>query len=245
MESLPEWDSGLGIDECRAGLSFGGRREDVAHDASEDTEGPIEWGGEVTEFVGMGAEPKETSGLGASIGLRETGGISVVVEDHVTCKEFDDAFGMSGCIVEQVNAGMGGGFSGAGLLRHNGADAPLGLANRARWVTHYSYNSYCIDRCLDQGYHGVRGVRGGRLLAIPSGGLTGLCGCCYCCGSDSHRVSCGIPTARVCPSIRVVLSFFELTRLIMRSYPMNALGVIGLRALSHGAPCGGLTAWSD
>jgi len=24
MESLPEWDSGLGIDKCRAGLGFGG-----------------------------------------------------------------------------------------------------------------------------------------------------------------------------------------------------------------------------
>jgi len=41
MESLPEWDSGLGIDESRAGLGFGGQREDVAHDASEDMEGPI------------------------------------------------------------------------------------------------------------------------------------------------------------------------------------------------------------
>jgi len=46
----------------------------------------------------------------------------VVVEDYVTCTEFDDALGMSGCIVEQVNAGMGGGFSGAGLLRRNGAE---------------------------------------------------------------------------------------------------------------------------
>jgi len=40
-ESLPEWGSSLGIDECRASLGFGGRREDVAHDASEDMEGPI------------------------------------------------------------------------------------------------------------------------------------------------------------------------------------------------------------
>jgi len=31
----------------------------------------------------------------------------VIVEDYVTCKEFDDAFGMSGGIVEQVNADMG------------------------------------------------------------------------------------------------------------------------------------------
>jgi len=38
MESLPEWDSGLGIDECRASLGFGGQREDVAHDAGEDME---------------------------------------------------------------------------------------------------------------------------------------------------------------------------------------------------------------
>jgi len=42
MESLSEGDSGLGIDECRAGLGFGGQREDVAHDASEDMEGSIE-----------------------------------------------------------------------------------------------------------------------------------------------------------------------------------------------------------
>jgi len=69
----------------------------------------------------VGAKAKETSGLGASIGLREIGGICVVVEDHVTGKEFDDSFGMGGCIVEQVNAGMGGGFSGAGLLQSNGA----------------------------------------------------------------------------------------------------------------------------
>jgi len=41
MEDLPEGGSGLGIDESRAGLSFGGRREDVAHDAREDMEGPI------------------------------------------------------------------------------------------------------------------------------------------------------------------------------------------------------------
>jgi len=116
MESLPEGDSGLGIDECRAGLGFGGGRDDIAHDASEDMEGSIERCGEAMEFVGMGAEPKETSGSGASIGLREVGGIGVIVEDHVAGNEFDDAIGMGGCIVEQVNAGMGGGFSGAGLL---------------------------------------------------------------------------------------------------------------------------------
>jgi len=41
MESLSEWDSGLGIDECRAGLSFSGQREDIAYDVGEDMEGPI------------------------------------------------------------------------------------------------------------------------------------------------------------------------------------------------------------
>jgi len=121
MESLPEWDSGLGIDECRAGLGFGGQREDIAHDASEDMEGPIERRGEAIEFVEMCAKPKETRGSGASIGFREVGGSSVIVEDHVTRKEFYDAFGMNGCTVEQVNAGMGSGFSGAGLLQSNGA----------------------------------------------------------------------------------------------------------------------------
>jgi len=121
MEGLLEGGSGLGIDECRAGLGFGGRREDIAHDASEDMEGSIERRSEAMEFVGVGAKPKETSGSGASVGLREIGGICVVVEDHVTGKEFDDSFGMGGCIVEQVNAGMGGGFSGAGLLQSNSA----------------------------------------------------------------------------------------------------------------------------
>ena len=91
------------------------------HDASDDMEDSIERRGEAIEFVGMGAKPKETSGLGASIGLREIGGIGVIVEDRVTGKEFDDALGMGGCIVEQVNAGMGGGFSGAGLLQSDGA----------------------------------------------------------------------------------------------------------------------------
>jgi len=84
---------------------------------------PLSGRGEAMEFVGMGAKPKETSGSGASIGLREIGGIGVIVEDHVTGKEFDDSFRMGGCIVEQVNAGMGGGFSGAGLLRSNGAES--------------------------------------------------------------------------------------------------------------------------
>jgi len=41
MENLSEWDSGLGIDECRAGLDFGSQREDVVHDASEDMEGSV------------------------------------------------------------------------------------------------------------------------------------------------------------------------------------------------------------
>jgi len=85
-------------------------------------EGSIERRSETMEFVGMGAKPKETSGLGASIGFQEIGGICVMAEDHVTRKEFDDSFGMGGCIVEQVNAGMGGGFSGAGLLQSNGAE---------------------------------------------------------------------------------------------------------------------------
>ena len=45
----------------------------------------------------------------------------MIVEDHVAGNELDDSIGMGGCIVEQVNAGMGGGVSGAGLLRSNGA----------------------------------------------------------------------------------------------------------------------------
>jgi len=117
MESLPEGDSSLGIDECRAGR----QRDDIAHDASEDMEGSIERRCEAMECVGVGAEPKETSGSGASLGLREVGGICVIVEDHVAGKEFYDSIGMGGCIVKQVNAGMGGGFSGAGLLQSNGA----------------------------------------------------------------------------------------------------------------------------
>jgi len=38
MESMPEGGSGLSIEASRAGLGFGGRREDVAHDASKDME---------------------------------------------------------------------------------------------------------------------------------------------------------------------------------------------------------------
>jgi len=62
MESLPEGGSGLGIDECRAGLGFGGQRDDIAHDASEDMEGSIEQRCEAMEFVWVGAKPKDTSG---------------------------------------------------------------------------------------------------------------------------------------------------------------------------------------
>jgi len=106
---------------AKAGLGFGSQRDDIAHDASEDMEGSIERRCEAMECVGVGAEPKETSGSGASLGLREVGGICVIVEDHVAGKEFYDSIGMGGCIVKQVNAGMGGGFSGAGLLQSNGA----------------------------------------------------------------------------------------------------------------------------
>jgi len=31
---------------------------------------------------------------------------------------------------------------GGGILGHVGSVAPLGLANQARWVIHYSYSSY-------------------------------------------------------------------------------------------------------
>jgi len=41
VESLADWDSGLGIDKGSAGLSFGNGREDIAHDASEDMQGSI------------------------------------------------------------------------------------------------------------------------------------------------------------------------------------------------------------
>jgi len=65
----------------------------------------------------------------------------VIVEDHVTCKGFDDAFGMSGCIVEQVNVGMGGGFSGAGLLQCNGAEGhEHGVVNGTGMVEEHAHN---------------------------------------------------------------------------------------------------------
>jgi len=162
MESLPEWDSGLGIDESRAGLGFSGQIEDVAHDASKDMESPIEWHGEAMEFVGMGAKPKETSRLGASIGLREIGGISVVVEDHVTCKEFDDAFGMSGYIVEQVKAGIGGGFSGTGVLQRNGAEGhEHGVVGGAGTAEEHPHN--LLDPSGGGGVQRRRGVKSGHL----------------------------------------------------------------------------------
>ena len=89
----------------------------------------------------MCAKPKETNGSGASIGFREVKGISVIVEDHVTRKEFDDAVGMSGCIVEQVNAGMGGGFSGAGLLQSTGAKGhEHGVVDGADIVEEHTHN---------------------------------------------------------------------------------------------------------
>ena len=56
----------------------------------------------------------------------------MIVEDHVACKVFDDAFGMGGRIVEQVYAGMGGGFSSTGLLRRNGARATSMVLSMAR-----------------------------------------------------------------------------------------------------------------
>jgi len=64
----------------------------------------------------MGAKEKETRCAGASFGFRGVRGLSVIVEDHVACKAFDDVIGMGGHIVEQVNAGIGSGFSATGLL---------------------------------------------------------------------------------------------------------------------------------
>jgi len=110
----------------------------------------------------VGVKPKETSGSGASIGFGEIGGICVVVEDHVSGKEFDDSFEMGGCIAEQVNAGMGGGFSGTGLLRSNGAEGHKhGVVDGMGIVEEDAHNLSDPGGC--GGVQRRRGVKSGHL----------------------------------------------------------------------------------
>jgi len=86
----------------------------------------------------------------------------VIEEDHVTRKEFFDAFGVSGCIVEQVNVGMGGGFSGASLLQSNGAKGHKhGVVDGAGIVEEHAHN--LSDASGGGGVQRRRGVKSGHL----------------------------------------------------------------------------------
>ena len=68
------------------------------------------------ELGRMGAKVGEAGGFGAGLGSRVVGSISVVVEAHVAGKVFDDCIRVGGGIVEEVNAGVGGGDGGGSLL---------------------------------------------------------------------------------------------------------------------------------
>lgn len=68
-ESDSEWNSSLGIEEGGAGLGLSCGTEDIAHDACENMEGPIEGWGEAFEVVGMGTEKEKARGAGAGLGL--------------------------------------------------------------------------------------------------------------------------------------------------------------------------------
>jgi len=86
----------------------------------------------------------------------------VILEDHVACKAFDDAFGMGGRIVEQVNAWIGGGFRGANLLRSNGAKGhEHGVVNGTGIVEEHAHN--LSDPSGDGHVQRRRGVKSGHL----------------------------------------------------------------------------------
>jgi len=70
----------------------------------------------------VGAKIGETRGFGSGLGSRVVGSVGVVGKTHVAGEVFDDGIRMSGSIVEEVDAGLGSGRSGAGLLGSNGAE---------------------------------------------------------------------------------------------------------------------------
>ena len=70
----------------------------------------------------MGAKVGEAGCFGAGLWGRVVGSIGVVVENHVAGKVFDDGIRVGGGIVQEVNASIGSGGSGAGLLGSNGAE---------------------------------------------------------------------------------------------------------------------------
>ena len=162
VESGPKGNGALGIEEGRASFSFGGRGEDVAHDASEHMEGTVERGAEAIELVRMVAEEEETRGAGAGLGLGKVGSVSVVVEDHVTGEVLDDGIRMGGCVVEQVHDSVGGGLGGAGLLGGNGAQGDQhGVVDGPGIVEENSHD--LSDPSGGVGIEEGRGVDGGQL----------------------------------------------------------------------------------
>ena len=113
--------SSLGVVESSGSFSLGGRGDNVAHDAGEDMACAIESGRSTIQRVGMGAEKIETGGSGAGLGLGQVGGIGVDVEDHVAGRVTEGGFRVGGGIIEEINTGVGSGFSGVGLLGGDGA----------------------------------------------------------------------------------------------------------------------------
>ena len=65
MKGCAKRNSGLSIDESRAGLGLGGGRKHIAHDSGENMESAIEGRQRAVEFVRVGAQKEVAGGPGA------------------------------------------------------------------------------------------------------------------------------------------------------------------------------------
>ena len=99
----------------------------------------------------------------------------MVVEAHVAGKIFDDGIRMGGSIVKEVDAGLGRGSSGAGLLGSNGAEGrEHGVVDGSGIIEEHTHN---LADSFDSGLiEGWRFVLGGELHFGPILGRLKLVG---------------------------------------------------------------------
>jgi hypothetical protein len=113
-KGIADWACFLAVVEEGVYIGLGGRSEDIAHNIGDNVEHALEcWIGVLSR---IGAYEKEATSAGSGVSLGHVGGITVIVENHVTGMVSDECIGMGGDgVVEQMCGGFGGGVCSCGL----------------------------------------------------------------------------------------------------------------------------------
>ena len=128
-ESSTHGDGFFTIEECGAGLGFGGSGHDDVHDGAEGVYSSIVRRGWCVGTGGdfrVSSESSEkviTAGAAAGCGFGTVRGITVEGKSHITGVVADSCIGMSGAVVEEMCECSSGGFSSFGLSGGEVADS--------------------------------------------------------------------------------------------------------------------------